>query len=78
MPTTTEPASVTHVEMKAATRAVKAGVTHTEVVINNIPCGPRRFSCDALLPILLPEGYTLTVYGPNYRKSYTGGKKWSS
>lgn len=78
LPPAREPASTTHVEMKAAVRAIRAGATHTEVVLNNIPRGPRTFSCDALLPIILPEGYSLTVHGPNYRKTYTGGKKWSN
>lgn len=28
--------------------------------------------------VILPTGYSMTVYGPNYRKTFTGGKKWSS
>lgn len=63
--------------MKAAVRARRDGATHTEVVLNNVPCRG-IYGCDQLLPILLPSGYSLTVHGPNYRKTFTGGQKWSS
>ncbi|MDQ3577679.1 MAG: hypothetical protein M3443_08795 [Actinomycetota bacterium] len=72
-----KPMSIDHVEMKVALRMVKSGNTSVELAINNKPCRG-LWSCRALLPILLPEGYTLTVYGPNYRGTFTGGKKWSS
>lgn len=71
------PAVVDHVEMKLATRMVQRGTRHTELVVNNRPCGG-FLGCDALLPVILPEGYSLTVHGPNYRKTFTGGKQWSS
>ena len=41
---------------------VKKGITHATVTINNTPCqGP--FSCDRLVPKILPPGTTLDVYG---------------
>lgn len=67
-----DPVSATHVEMKLAARMIRDGITHTDVVINNRPCG-RELGCDTLLPILLPDGYSITVHGPNYRKTFTGG-----
>ncbi|CRK60278.1 hypothetical protein [Alloactinosynnema sp. L-07] len=77
MPAIREPASTAHVEMKAAVRARKLGERHTEVVINNVPCRG-IYGCDQLLPVLLPEGYSITVHGPNYRRTFTGGIKWLS
>ncbi|MDQ3403248.1 MAG: hypothetical protein M3548_07620 [Actinomycetota bacterium] len=77
MRSTTEPMITNHVEMKVAARMVRQGAHHTEVAINNLPC-TGRFSCDTWLPVILPEGYSLTVHGPNYRKTFTGGqKRWS-
>lgn len=49
-------------------------IQHASVVINYVPCR-LKWGCDNLLPVILPEGYTLTVYGPNYRKTFTGGKR---
>jgi hypothetical protein len=47
---------------------------HVSVVLNQAPCrGPR--GCDTLVPVLLPEGCTLTVHRPNMRKTYTGGAR---
>lgn len=73
-----KPMSIDHAEMKVALRMVKSGKKNVELVINNVPCrGP--WSCRTLLGLLLPEGYTLTVYGPNnYQGTFSGGKKWSS
>ncbi|WP_121154917.1 DddA-like double-stranded DNA deaminase toxin [Micromonospora pisi] len=62
------------------------GVTHRELVIDNGVCGTRGFevqqgpgpSCDALLPDMMPEGSTLTVWSTTdggetfFRKIYTG------
>ncbi|MFC6093927.1 DddA-like double-stranded DNA deaminase toxin [Saccharothrix lopnurensis] len=37
--------------------------------------GEGPFGCDSLLPAVLPDGYTLTVHGPDgYYKKFTGGK----
>lgn len=68
----TEPLAVSHAEQKLAAHMVRDKITHATLVINNRPCrGP--LSCDTLLPILLPAGYSLTVHAPNYRKTFTGG-----
>ncbi len=40
----------------------KNGIRSAVVIINNQPCdGP--MGCDALVPVVSPPGYTLTVYG---------------
>ncbi|SED85780.1 SCP1.201-like deaminase [Amycolatopsis lurida] len=64
-----------HAEVKVVVQMVQANQAHSEVVVNNRPC-PGPLGCDALLPVILPDGSSLTVHGPNYRKTYTGGKKW--
>ncbi|MCR3746113.1 DddA-like double-stranded DNA deaminase toxin [Lentzea californiensis] len=68
------PITITHVETKLAVRMRRENIRHASVVINYTPCR-MKWGCDNLLPVLLPEGYTLTVYGPNYRKTFTGGKR---
>jgi hypothetical protein len=68
----TEPVAVSHAEQKLAARMVRDKIAHATLVINNRPCrGPS--SCDTLLPVMLPAGYSLTVHGPNYRKTFSGG-----
>lgn len=63
------------VEMKIAAIQATGGPQHTTVVLNNTPC-KGDLGCDTLVPILLPKGYTMTVYGPRgYRKTFTGGAK---
>ncbi|WP_156758044.1 DddA-like double-stranded DNA deaminase toxin [Actinokineospora pegani] len=47
------------------------------LVINNRAC-EGFMGCRALLPVILPVGYTLTVYGPGYHEVFKGGKKWPS
>ncbi|MGX7824124.1 DddA-like double-stranded DNA deaminase toxin [Actinokineospora sp. 24-640] len=69
--------AVNHVEMKVAVRMIRSGAKHIEVVVNNQPC-PGILGCRELLPIILPEGYRLTVHGPNYHGTFEGGEKWSS
>ncbi|MFJ8815263.1 DddA-like double-stranded DNA deaminase toxin [Amycolatopsis thermoflava] len=65
------------VEQKLAARMVREGRRHLDVVLNNQPCRG-LFGCDTLLPVILPEGYSLTVHAPNYQKTFTGGKQpWS-
>ncbi|MEC3980410.1 DddA-like double-stranded DNA deaminase toxin [Amycolatopsis sp. H20-H5] len=65
------------VEQKIAARMVREGRKHVDVVLNNRPCRG-LFGCDTLVPVILPEGYTLTVHAPNYQKTFTGGKQpWS-
>jgi len=56
------PSAVYDVEMKLAVHMATNGITHAAVTINNTPCiGP--FSCDRLLPKILPPGTTLDVHG---------------
>jgi len=67
------------VELKLAALMREQGQTdprmrHVTVVINNRPC-KGDLSCDELVPVILPEGYSLTVHAPNYRKRFTGGAK---
>jgi hypothetical protein len=65
-------ARTSDVEQKLAARMVRERRMSAEVVINNVPCeGP--YGCDTLVPIILPSGYTLTVHGPNYKKTFQGG-----
>lgn len=73
------PASATHVEMKIAyylrRRAESTGqAQHASVVINNAVCRG-EFGCSTLLAVLLPAGSTLTVHGPDYRYTFTGGQR---
>ncbi|KJK44800.1 hypothetical protein UK23_28240 [Lentzea aerocolonigenes] len=67
------------VELKLAALMRETGETdsrmrHVTLVINNRPC-KGDLSCDELLPVILPEGYSLTVHAPNYRKRFTGGAR---
>jgi hypothetical protein len=61
------------VEMKMAAYMRNHGVRSATLLINNTPCrGP--LGCDELVPVLLPEGSTLTVHGADgFTKTYTGG-----
>jgi len=65
-----------HVETKVAVHMRQEGIQDVTVVINHQPCeGP--LGCDTLLPRVLPEGSTLTVYGTaqdgtHTKHTYTG------
>jgi hypothetical protein len=66
------------VEQKLAAHMVANGIKHATVIINHVPCRQDLDSCDILVPILLPEGSTLTVHGQSSsgtrtRIRYTGG-----
>ncbi|MFD8497696.1 DddA-like double-stranded DNA deaminase toxin [Amycolatopsis sp. NPDC059657] len=64
------------VELKLAAEMRDNGITDATVVINNIPCTGKT-SCDGLLSIVLPEGSTMTVHGPDgFKKVYKGGATW--
>lgn len=68
-----------HAEMKVAARLrmehARTGVPqHATIVLHNIPCAGRR-GCVRLLPVMLPEGCSLTVHAPNYRRTFTGGMR---
>lgn len=77
------PVTAAHVEIKIAVHMARSGVRHATLVLNNTPC-KGRFGCDTLVPVVLPEGSSLTVHGvaPDGRtmmKTYTGGAaaSWS-
>jgi hypothetical protein len=72
LPLRSEPAAISHVEQKLAALMVRSRVRHATLVINNRPCrGPA--GCDTFVPVILPNGYSLTIYAPGYRKTFTGG-----
>jgi hypothetical protein len=70
--------TVVDVEIKLAVHMRKSGIRSTTLMINNLPCrGP--MGCNALVPVVLPLGYTMTVYGPRgFKQQYKGGgtSKW--
>lgn len=72
MPAVGEHPAITHVETKIAMRMREAEVTTGVVVINNEegPC-PGPFSCQAVLGVVLPAGYTLTVWWPGRTEPQT-------
>ncbi|ATE56364.1 DddA-like double-stranded DNA deaminase toxin [Actinosynnema pretiosum] len=79
-----EPTRNSDVEQKLAAHMVANGIRHATVVINHRPCRGFDDSCDTLVPIILPEGCTLTVHGQSdkgmrVRVRYTGGAQpwWS-
>jgi hypothetical protein len=68
-----------HVETKLAVHMATTGMMNATVTINHTPC-EGDLGCDTLLPQVLPEGATLTVYGTKADgghtvKTYTGRKK---
>ncbi|MDX8035783.1 DddA-like double-stranded DNA deaminase toxin [Lentzea sp. BCCO 10_0856] len=54
------PVTAADVEIKIAVHMARNGIQHATVVLNNTPCRG-RFGCDTLLPVVLPEGSSLTV-----------------
>lgn len=60
------------VELKFAAKMRREGIQKATIVINNVPCqGPR--SCDTLLPLFLPPGAELVIYGTDgFKKAYVG------
>lgn len=69
------PSAVTDVEIKLAAHMRHHGITSATLVLNNTPCrGP--LGCDTLVPVILPEGSTLTVHGPDgFTTTYRGGQR---
>lgn len=69
-----------HVEPQAAAIMRRPGVPRDGIlVVNNAPCGEldQPLMCDPLLPDILPEGSTLTVYlsdgaDTTFYRTYTG------
>ncbi|WP_378265579.1 DddA-like double-stranded DNA deaminase toxin [Amycolatopsis pigmentata] len=68
------PLRASDVEMKLAAHMRRNGIRSATLVINHVPCeGP--LGCDALIPVILPAGYKLTVYGTDgFVREYLGGK----
>lgn len=63
------------VEQKAAMQMRREGITSASIVINNVPC-VGEYSCENLVPVILPPGSTLTVHGAGgYRKTFRGGQQ---
>jgi hypothetical protein len=61
-----------HVEAHAAALMRQQGISEAILYINRIPCSGKT-GCDAMLPLMLPEGAKLTVIGPNeFIKTYMG------
>ena len=56
------PQRTTDVEMKTAMMMRDRGITHLDLVINHRPC-PGLTGCDGMVPVILPEGTTMTVHG---------------
>lgn len=75
MPRSGRPLAASHVEMKLVAHMRANRIRHAAIVINNRPC-PGDFGCETLSGVLLPEGYSITVYGTGgYRQTFTGGKR---
>ena len=77
------PVAAADVEIKLAVHMACNGIHHATLVLNNTPC-KGRFGCDTLVPVVLPEGSSLTVHGVTpdglmMKKTYTGGASapWS-
>ncbi|GAA4525011.1 DddA-like double-stranded DNA deaminase toxin [Amycolatopsis samaneae] len=51
-----------HAETKLAVTMVAKGLTDVTMTINNMPCRG-RWSCDRLIPAILPHGSTMTIHG---------------
>lgn len=63
-----------HVETKLAAYMRNHNVRTATLIINNRPCEDGPVTCEQMVPALLPEGHTLTVYGPNgFSRTYRGG-----
>lgn len=72
------PRAVSDVELKLAAHMRKERIRSAVLVINNIPCRKAArtpgMGCHDLIPVILPSGYTMTVYGPNgFQYEYKGG-----
>ncbi|MDQ3403910.1 MAG: hypothetical protein M3548_11010 [Actinomycetota bacterium] len=66
------PQRISDVEMKLAVHMRLGNIKEATLVINHVPC-PGIFSCDSMVPRILPPGYTMTVHGTNgFSKTYRG------
>ncbi|ATE56885.1 DddA-like double-stranded DNA deaminase toxin [Actinosynnema pretiosum] len=70
------PLRATDVEMKVAAHMRANGITSATLVINHVPCDDGMFSCDRMVPVLLPAGSALSVFGASgFRRTYHGGEQ---
>ncbi|WP_326956273.1 DddA-like double-stranded DNA deaminase toxin [Amycolatopsis sp. NBC_01286] len=72
-------AIASHVEAKLAVRMAKTGLRDVTVTLNHVPC-PGKGGCDEELENILPNGFSLSVYGESgdgkrFFKRYTGRSK---
>ncbi|GAA4005881.1 SCP1.201-like deaminase [Allokutzneria multivorans] len=68
------PSKASDVEMKLAVHMRVNGIRSATLLVNHVPC-PGPLGCDALIGVILPKGYTLTVYGADgFYRRYQGGK----
>ncbi|MFI5708968.1 DddA-like double-stranded DNA deaminase toxin [Kribbella sp. NPDC051620] len=69
-----DPMVASHVEAKFALFMRERGLMHETIVVNKIPCDG-DFGCDTLLDRFLPQGGTLTVFGPaGFKRTYPKSK----
>ncbi|WP_139191008.1 DddA-like double-stranded DNA deaminase toxin [Actinokineospora iranica] len=66
------PSTAAHVEVKIAVHMRLNRIPAVTLAINNLPC-TGDWGCDALVPQVLPCGYTMTIHGSNgFRRVYYG------
>lgn len=69
------PTTVSDVEIKLAVHMQENCIKNATLIINNTPCVGMA-GCDTLLPEILPDGYTMDVYGSGgFHKVYRGRAK---
>ncbi|MGQ0841011.1 DddA-like double-stranded DNA deaminase toxin [Actinokineospora sp.] len=62
-----------HVEIKLAAHMRKNAIRSIILALNNVPC-TGELGCEALISVILPKGYSLTVYGSDgFVQKYEGG-----
>ncbi|MGH3861810.1 DddA-like double-stranded DNA deaminase toxin [Actinokineospora sp.] len=67
------PLVTTHVEIKLAAHMRKNQIRSITLTLNNIPC-MGDMGCEALISVILPAGYTMTVHGSDgVVREYRGG-----
>lgn len=62
---------LSHVEAHAAAQMRLTDVDNATLYINRVPC-PGAKGCEAMLHLMVPEGKTLTIYGPEYVRVVVG------
>ena len=65
-----------HVELKYAMMMWKGNIKDGRLFINNEPCTTGDGNCDTILPLVMPPGSSLKIYGPNgFEKVYRAAKE---